>query len=154
MIVSGVNGYELQRIIDGINKHYQTSMVFYDMVTYSVKLRNRTKQVVRVVPRARFALRLQDSADPFHKRSGKRRSRTRCVCWHGMALFMMRLFRAHPNAKLKTSLLRYSDLDDFLAKFKSTGKGKGEVRYDELCDCRQGTQEFVWAVVQELFVVG
>jgi hypothetical protein len=155
MQISGVGGYELKRIVDGINRDYQTSINLHDLVKWSDPVKTRTGTVMRSIPKARFLLRLQDSADPFHRRKGKRALKSAGVCWHGASIFLMRMFKAHPDAWVKTHKMRYSGLDAFKQKFKQTGGSvaPGEPRYDELCDCEGASHEFLRLVVGELFEV-
>lgn len=155
MTIQGVPGYELKRIVDGINRDYQTSIKLLDLVVWDTPIKNRRGDTIRTIPSAKFKLRVETSIDPFHRRTAGRNRRTNSVCWHGASLFLMRLYNANPDAHVKTSKRRYRDLCNYKETFFITGTGMDNgIAYDMLCDCSstgESDPDFVRRVSDELF---
>ncbi len=62
------------------------------------------------------------------------------VCWHGWRDFMVAIFNADPNARIKTVFADYKGRDNFYSNYQATGwKNVGSSMYpraaDEVCNC-------------------
>lgn len=121
MTIHNVSAYDIKRILASINRDYGTSLCAEKVVEYKTE----SKHV-----RVRCILRLHDSADTFHRRGPTTARRMRNVCWHGQMLFWLRLFQFNPSAKVKTTWMWYSDLDDFLQKAPRACES-----LQHMCDC-------------------
>ena len=51
---------------------------------------------------------------------GSQRVIPEAVCWHGHYEFMLELFDAHPDARIRTSMADYRGREDFLKKAQGT----------------------------------
>ena len=165
MLISGVTKYDVKRIMDSINKDFGTTLYGRDLVSWMVPFHNTHGMVLRRTHHCKLHLRLHDSADTFHRRSKEGRKKVN-VCWHGTTLFLVRLFKQHPTAKVRTDVIRYADQEDFYSRFKQTVVGSSKTRnstddtrrYDERCDCvevggRQTmSQEQAAMLVREILV--
>jgi len=66
--------------------------------------------------------------------------RVHAVCWHGHRDFMRAIFRANPDARIKTGIADYRGSDDFEQKFEATGdRNVGSLMYPmrmrDACKC-------------------
>ena len=78
----------------------------------------------------------------FHrnKDGNRRKLGSYVVCWHGHRDFMLALFDAKPDARLKSAMADYRGRADFLASYGNTehrqvGSMMDPACYGDLCEC-------------------
>lgn len=101
------------------------------------------RTVGKRVQHVRFALRVNSSKGPGHRRSVSAFSPSRrliAACWHAHRDVMAAIFEANPDARLKTSFADYRGREGFEDGFMSTYyKNIGSQMYPaymgDACDC-------------------
>lgn len=135
MEVKGVGKYEVERIVA------QVSNQLYDgnVAIKTSRNRHNSKGI-----RSSFTIRALDSRGAGARRSWRGR-RMPVACWHAHWHVLDRLFRAHPDAEVRTMLYRATaaTFHDHAADtaFLNAGSALAPVRLPELCDCMDNEWE-------------
>lgn len=106
MLLYKVNQATLEAIIEETSKEYAGNIKLKSIATHGKGLR--------------FTITVKDSKNVGAKRgvSGRRIS---AACWHAHRDLMRNIFKANPDARLKTMLADYKGKQDFENKFQETG---------------------------------
>lgn len=128
MRISGIEPHQLRAAVSTAGKEF-----YNDNLTFR-------REPDKIGNWLHFTLRVKDSHEPGAHRAAVSNRRTASACWHAHRDVMRAIFRAAPDAVLKTRLASYRGSEGFEHEFPATGTANaGSMMQPQprntCCDC-------------------